>query len=344
MSIRMYKTRYRRLKFVIMTLLMLLSSLFIGAMMLVNHFWLQSRIYDKNGGHLIWLFIIFIVSLMSFAAVTYKIVGVFVNRLKEADIRRESAMTEIEHSAKLASIGRLAAGVAHEINNPLSIISERAGLIKDIIEMSEDSGTPSESLSEMSRRADFYNLIKGIIDAVNRCRTITHRLLGFARRMDVTFDLIDLNETISEVLGFLEREILFRNIGLIRNFSEDIPKIVTDKGQVQQVILNIVNNAVDAVETGGVIDITTIRKDAGTVSVQISDNGPGVPAEQLKHLFEPFFTTKEKDKGTGLGLSISYGIIKKLGGDILVTSTPGMGTVFTVELPLKAELRGETLV
>ncbi|MEO5356079.1 MAG: ATP-binding protein [Nitrospirae bacterium YQR-1] len=334
----MYKARYRRLKLIIMTLLMLLSSLFIGAMVILNHFWLKSRIYNETGDHLTWLVIVSIVSLMSFALVTYKITGVFVDRIKEADIKRETAMSEIEHSAKLASIGRLAAGVAHEINNPLSIISERAGLIKDIIEMSAENGTSSGFLNEMSRRESFYNLIKGIIDAVNRCRTITHRLLGFARRMDVAFEIIDINETISEVLSFLEREILFRSIGLVRNFSESIPSIVTDKGQVQQVILNIVNNAVDAVDKGGVIELTTMFKDStGTVLVQISDNGPGVHAEQLKHIFEPFFTTKEKDKGTGLGLSISYGIIKKLGGDILVTSVPGKGTVFTVELPLKAE-------
>ncbi|MCG6551777.1 MAG: ATP-binding protein [Candidatus Magnetominusculus sp. LBB02] len=281
------------------------------------------------------LIAIFVISILIIIVITVKMAHSMVNWIREADEKRQEALSEIEHSGKLASIGRLAAGVAHEINNPLSIIGQRAGLIKDILEMAESGEDGFNAMiDEMKNKEKFIGLTNGILDAVNRCRTITHRLLGFARRMDATYELIDLNETLLEVLSFLDKEILFRDIKLVRNLASDLPKIKTDKGQVQQVFLNIINNAVDAVSREGVIELSSEQKDPQTVTVFISDNGQGIPKSRIKHIFEPFYTTKEKDKGTGLGLFISYGIIKKLGGAISVESEPGKGTTFIIELPL----------
>jgi two-component system NtrC family sensor kinase len=224
------------------------------------------------------------------------------------------------------AIGRLAAGVAHEINNPLAIINEKAGLMKDFLELSEDSGKNKEK---------FLSLLNAIFESVTRCRTITHRLLGFSRQTDISRDIINLNDTLREVIGFLEKEVLFRNITLELHLREDLPNVTSDKGQLEQVVLNIMNNAVDAIEKGGRIEIITDVKDENTLTISIIDNGPGIPENVVKHIFEPFFTTKEKGKGTGLGLSISYGIIQKLGGTISVQSEVNKGTNFTIEIPLK---------
>ena len=248
--------------------------------------------------------------------------------VKEAEHRKEAAVAESEHANKLASIGRLAAGVAHEINNPLAIINENAGLMRDIIEDSDD----------FENKKKFLKLVSGISDSVNRARTITHRLLGFARRMDVTPEVIDLNDTIREVVGFLEKEFIYRSIHLELNLDEHLPKVKIDRGQLQQVFLNIVNNALDAVKEGGVIGITSAVKDSNSIHVQISDTGYGIPKDVLTHIFDPFFTTKDKGKGTGLGLSISYGIMKKLGGTILVESEVNKGTTFTIEIPRKPHI------
>ncbi|MBF0321039.1 MAG: ATP-binding protein, partial [Nitrospirae bacterium] len=286
------------------------------------------------------LITIFIISILIIIVITLRLAHSMVNWIREADAKRQEALSEIEHSGKLASIGRLAAGVAHEINNPLSIIGQRAGLIKDIMEMSEGGSDTPEAfhsmINDMKNKDKLIGLTNGILDAVNRCRTITHRLLGFARRMDASYELIDLNETILEVLSFLDKEILFRDIRLVRNLSPTLPQIKTDKSQVQQVFLNIINNAVDAVAREGIIELSTEQRGSQTVAVSIRDNGNGIPKAILKHIFEPFYTTKEKDKGTGLGLFISYGIIKKLGGNIYVDSEPDRGTTFIIELPLQA--------
>jgi len=274
------------------------------------------------------LFFITMGSILLGIVFTTVMANTVVNRIKLSDEEREKAVGQSEHASKMASIGRLAAGVAHEINNPLAIINEKAGLMKDILEVS--GSTPDN-------KEKFLALISGIAESVNRCRTITHRLLGFSRRMEISQDAIDMNDAVQEVIGFLEKEILYRNIKLELNLQENLPKIMTDKGQVQQVFLNIINNALDALKENGYISVTTYTKDDTSIGVAIKDNGSGIPKENLKHIFEPFYSTKEKGKGTGLGLSISYGIVQKLGGTILVESELNKGTTFSVELPLKLE-------
>jgi signal transduction histidine kinase len=235
-------------------------------------------------------------------------------------------MHQVEYSNKLASIGRLAAGVAHEINNPLAIINEKAGLLKDLVSMQEDS--PS--------RQRFLPIIDSVLGSVMRCKAVTHRLLGFAKHMDVQPELIDVSSLLKEVTSFLEKEAEHRSVEIRIEQRGDVPAIESDRGQLQQVFLNILNNAVAAVDDGGKIDIAVALPGPHNVSVSVTDNGIGIPKENLEYLFEPFFTTKE-GKGTGLGLSITYGIIQKLGGHISVESEVGEGTCVTVLLPTKNE-------
>ncbi|OGQ98039.1 MAG: hypothetical protein A2521_16455 [Deltaproteobacteria bacterium RIFOXYD12_FULL_57_12] len=258
--------------------------------------------------------------------------NLLVNRIFETDRRRETILSEVEHTSKLASIGRLAAGVAHEINNPLAIVNEKAGLMKDII----DAG------DEFPNKGKFLHQINGVLDAVNRCKIITHRLLGFARRMDVAREPVRINDLLQEVISFVDKEALYRGIRLRIELAANLPVINSDRGQLQQVFLNIINNAIEAVEQDGLIVISSRLKDRQNIAVVIQDNGPGISAETIKHIFEPFFTTKTNGahKGTGLGLSITYGLVKKLGGEIVVDSSVGTGTTFTVTLPLEAKLTG----
>ena len=276
-------------------------------------------------------FFVFAIGVIIIFLVISKLTDKLVKRLEESDTRREVAYSEMQETSKLASIGRLAAGVAHEVNNPLAIINEKAGLIKDLTEFTPD----------FPQKEKLLPLTGAILQSVDRCRTITQRLLGFARRMDISVEMLSLNEVIEEVLGFLEKEALHRNIDLQLNLAQDLPRIASDRGQLQQVFLNILNNAFDAVRDSGQVAITSFEADIDTVGVSVQDNGQGMTQETMTHLFEPFFTTK-KGYGTGLGLSITYGIVKKLGGDIRVSSQFGVGTTFTVFLPKRAlPLAGE---
>ncbi len=243
-------------------------------------------------------------------------------RIREADLRRQKVLHNIEYTNKLAAIGRLGAGVAHEINNPLAVINEKAGLMKDLVNLSED----------LPHKQKFEQSIASILNSVERCRAITHRLLGFAKHMDVQLGPIDLEALLKEVLGFLGKEAEYRNINIRFHVQKEVTAIVSDRGQLQQVFLNILNNAFEAIKDGGNIDITIEKSGDKSVAVTIADDGEGIPKENLKYIFEPFFTTK-KGYGTGLGLSITYGIVKKLGGDIEVTSKVGKGTSFKVTFP-----------
>lgn len=272
------------------------------------------------------LLLIFVASVLVIFVVVFGLTKVLVERVRESDEKRELAFRGIEHSQKLSSIGRLAAGVAHEVNNPLAVINEKAGLMQDLIGYTD--GFPEKE--------KFLGLVGTIIQSVERCRAVTHRLLGFARRMDVEVQILDINDILKEVVGFLEKEALHRNIKLGLHLASDLPRIASDRGQLQQVFLNILNNAFAAVEDGGKVSVTTWEKDMDTVVITFQDNGLGMSEETLKHIFEPFFTTK-KGHGTGLGLSITYGIVKRLGGDIEVQSKEGQGTRFTVYLPKKSK-------
>lgn len=247
-------------------------------------------------------------------------------QLREADLRRTKALHDLEYTNKLATIGRMAASVAHEINNPLAIINEDAGLMKDMVTFSDD----------YPHREKTLKLLASIHKSVERCSNVTHRLLGFAKRMEIRKEPIALDQLLEEVVGFQKTETVHRNIQVEYHFPDVIPPIESDRGKLQQVFLNIFSNALAAVDDGGRIEIRLIHIDSNHVAVVIIDNGTGISEEVLKNIFEPFYSTKG-EFGTGLGLSITRDIVAKLGGRIDAQSKLGQGTSFIVTLPFKAK-------
>lgn len=262
--------------------------------------------------------------------VSFILVAVLIGHMRDSDNRNKEILAKAEHSNKLASIGRLATGVAHEVNNPLAVIQQNAGLIQDLLEFVEKS--------QYSNTLD--KSLLAVQNAVNRCKVITHRLLGFARKMDVSLEDIDINPLLQDVLGFLEKEAMYNYIKVETSFDENIPHIHSDRGQLQQVFLNIINNAIDAIGKDGVILIRSGMYDENHIELEICDSGSGIEEDSIETIFEPFYTTKEVGKGTGLGLSITYGLVKQLGGTIKVDSIVDWGSIFTVILPINyTELR-----
>jgi signal transduction histidine kinase len=250
-----------------------------------------------------------------------------VNKLFQADREKAKTMVMAEQNCQLASIGQLAAGVAHEINNPLALINETAGYVRDLFMIEQ----------RYQKDPELVEHIDSIIDAVDRCGTITRQLLGFARRFDVQTQRIDLNNMVADVLNFHKKEAEYRNIAIHVDIPEAIPLIETDRGKLQQIILNLVNNAFQAIGNGCSLDIRASMADPQHVQLSIRDNGCGISEDHLKKVFDPFFTTKKEGQGTGLGLSITYGLVQKLKGNITVQSKTGAGTTFIVTLPVQIE-------
>ena len=272
------------------------------------------------------MIVILLVSLAIIIFAIIKMTDVLVKRIKTSDKNRKNVLAELQHAQKLSSIGRLAAGVAHEINNPLAIINQKAGLMGDLIDLSKD----------FDKKTKFMELTESILKSVDRCKKITHRLLGFSKRIDVVIEPIDVNHVINEVLEFVEKDILYRRLDIRLNLSDSLKTIHSDHGQIEQVLLNLLTNAFAAVKDCGMVEIETVNNDSDGIRIKVKDNGSGIPENIIKNIFDPFFSTK-KDKGTGLGLSITYGIIKKLGGNISVDSVQGKGSVFIVDLPDKPD-------
>jgi two-component system NtrC family sensor kinase len=233
---------------------------------------------------------------------------------------------QLVQAAKLASVGELAAGIAHEINNPLAIIAEEVGVLQDSLDPSlvQDDDEP----------IDLPEHLEAIHEAVFRCRDITRKLLTFVRRTEVKVEPHFIRDIIDEVLGvMLTNELALGNVEVIPRYDLAIPEILTDRNQLIQVFVNLIKNAMDAMPHGGVLTVTTKRVyDRALISFR--DTGHGMTKEQMEKVFLPFFTTKEPGEGTGLGLSISNTIIQNFGGELFVESAPGRGTEFTVELPL----------
>ena len=248
-----------------------------------------------------------------------------VNQIFEADHKRVMALHHVEYANKMASLGRLSAGVAHEINNPLAIINEKAGLIKDLFTLRR----------QYAEDPKLHGLVDAILYSVERCATITRRLLNFARHIDVRPRLLDVGEVVQEVLGFLGKEAEFRSIAVSVQVDPDVPQIESDRGRLQEIFLNLINNALAAMTDGGRLAITARRSDNGLICVTVADSGSGIPEAVMHRIFEPFFSTKTASGGTGLGLSITYGLIQEIGGHIHVKSEVGKGTEFSVFLPLK---------
>ncbi len=273
---------------------------------------------------------IFFVSVFVILLIVYLTSTYMINRLFMSDSIKAGTLRAAEHKSQLASIGQLAAGVAHEINNPLAVINEEAGYLMDLIEM-DDAPPEKTELSEH---------IRSILDSVDRCGTITRQLLFFARQFDVKIMNFHPADILSDVLKFYHKEAEYRNIRLTVDVSPRTPVIVSDKGKFQQVFINLINNAFQAMENNGALSIAIGPMEPDFVTITVSDTGCGIPSENLSRIFDPFFTTKGDSEGTGLGLSITYGLMQKLKGKIDVNSKVGKGTTFTLIFPL--DMQGDS--
>ena len=221
---------------------------------------------------------------------------------------------------KLASIGKLAAGVAHEINNPLGGILIYSHLI----------------LEDTPKTGPHYENLKKIVKETSRCKDIVKGLLDFARPKEPEMVLTDIHDVLERCLALMERQALFQNIHIDTSYMPSLPRIIADGAQLQQVFMNIILNAAEAMDGNGTMTLKTwLDPDRKEIAIEFTDTGHGIKDEDKKRLFEPFFTTKEVGKGTGLGLAISYGIIQKHQGDIEIRSEAGRGAAFTVRLPIK---------
>ena len=236
------------------------------------------------------------------------------------DITRRRAMEQqLLQADKLASIGQLAAGVAHEINNPLNII---LGYTQFLIKH-ESEGT------------DRYEDLRTIEKHVRACKNIVADLLSFSRSTRTRKQQIDLHECIKEVINVISQQFELDQVRISTEFDSRVPTMILDGGKIKQVFMNLFMNAKHAIGKDGLITVKTLYdQDAGQVEVRVEDTGCGIEPQNLSRIFDPFFTTKETGKGTGLGLSVSYGIIKEHGGEIKVESEPGKGSVFIVSLPV----------
>ena len=264
--------------------------------------------------------------------VTTLLVRSMMDRIELADKQRMLLNNRVREVDKMALVGRLAASVAHEVNNPLQIIGDQAGWMTELL---------TEEDRQLLKNYDEYQGALGKIKQhVTRASTITHRLLGFSRSMEFKRVALDVNSLLRDTVSFLENEAKHHRITLRLNLQEDLPRVMTDPSQLQQVFLNIVNNAIDAIGDDGTITIQT-RARRGRILCEFADSGPGLPPEHLQKIFDPFFTTKKADKGTGLGLSISKNIMQRLMGDIQVENGRQGGCLFTVTLPLGEPAQGQ---
>jgi len=252
-----------------------------------------------------------------------------VNKAYVADQKRIMTLHQVEYTNKMASVGRLAAGVAHEVNNPLAVINEKAGLIKDLVTLKQEFGENPRLLG----------LVDSILSCVKRAGNITKRLLSFSRNMEVSFEPVNLKELIEEVLSFLTKEAEYRSIRVSLTASDDVPQIESDRGKLQEIFLNLINNAFAAMSDGGNLGIQVRQKKTDNVSVTVADDGCGISQADMNRIFEPFFSTKTKKGGTGLGLSLTQNFVREIGGSLNVESVVGKGTTFTITLPFKMQTK-----
>lgn len=239
-----------------------------------------------------------------------------IDKLRDAAEELKKSQAQMLHAAKLASLGELAGGIAHEINNPLQILLGHVALA--------------------SQGKDIQNRIQIIKNQVQRIAQITHQLVSFSRSVpeELQHELINVNWAVEEIITLVDYEFKNRGIEFDMRYSQELPPLESNKNYLQQAFLNILLNAKDAMPDGGRMLIVTEYKEE-KIFVRFSDTGSGIKSEDLKKIFEPFFTTKEPGKGTGLGLPITRGIVRKFGGEIKVDSVEGRGTTFSIVLPAK---------
>ena len=272
--------------------------------------------------------IVLLLGLLSVPPLSYVIARHRLRQIHDLEAERAALYDSVAQTQKMAAIGRLAAGVAHEINNPLAIIQAQVGVIADELGAEGDNGPDAGELRER---------VAKIQAQVERGRKVTHRLLGFSRRVGPELEPVLVSAALDETLSFVEKELEAQHIRITREYEQGLPVVRSSLAQMQQVFLNLINNALDAMGQGGELRLAVRRGDAG-IEAQVADNGPGIGEKDLARIFDPFFSTKaEGAPHSGLGLSICQEIMRNLDGRITVQSGRGSGTVFTLWFPLATD-------
>ncbi|QJT09629.1 two-component sensor histidine kinase [Oceanidesulfovibrio marinus] len=249
--------------------------------------------------------------------------------IAKLDADKEKMNEQVVHASKMASLGEMAAGIAHEINNPVAVMVEEAGWIQDILEDAPE-GEPGD-VQEIQRA------VNQIRTQGNRCKDITQKLLSFARKTEPERCALDVNSLILETVELVASKARYANVHIETRLSPLPPHIQASVTEMQQILLNLINNSLDAMEeTGGKLSIASRTLDS-VVEIEIRDTGPGIPESVLPKIFDPFFTTKPVGRGTGLGLAVCYGLIKNMNGDITVNSAVGQGAEFRIRIPRTPE-------
>ena len=271
-------------------------------------------------------------------AVAFYLTDRIVRRMEQMHREKGRLNQQLIGASRLAELGEMAAGFAHEINNPLQIIKNEHSLI-EILAAEIRSGDPAKRSETFDELADSLNQIRL---QISRCARITQAILKFGRQTEPVPQQIDLAEFIPEVVNMVAKKAAVQGIRLNQEVSPGISPVYGDPAQLQQVLLNLFNNAMDAIDqrhgaAGGELQIDARHSGNGTVEIRVRDNGGGIRKDDLKKVFSPFFTTKPVGKGTGLGLSVCYGIIDGMGGGMTVDSTEGVGTTFVIRLPISGQ-------
>lgn len=278
-----------------------------------------------------WTLVFLHVSVLAILIVSIVTTRHMIKVIRRRDEEAEELNRQLLHASKLASVGQLAAGVAHEINNPLAVIMTENQIIRDL-------GDDMKGLDDEFKEELFDSLAR-VDSQVERCATITQSLLTYSRRTKSARQTFDLNESVKETLALMNKWAGTSGIAIVTDLEERLPLIDSDRFKLEQVLVNLVGNALDAhqgMSCGTIRVATRLDSDKRGVEITVADTGIGIPPENLDKIFDPFFSTKPSGKGTGLGLSITLSIVKELGGDITVRSTLGEGSEFRVSLPLES--------
>ncbi len=271
---------------------------------------------------------------ISVAAILLMVLGMatyLVNRIHAADQKRIMELHKVEYANKMASLGRLSAGVGHEVNNPIAVINEKIGLIKDLLIQN-----PTDPFHEK-----MVGLADDVIKSSRRVGNITRRLINFGRYQDIRPERLDLGKLLYDLVAFMEKEAEHLCISVKIHLPEDFTTIESDRNSLQQIFLNIINNAFAAMEDGGVLDITVKQQPDHRVLITFKDTGRGIAEDDLKRVFEPFFSAAGSVGGTGLGLSVTYGLVTRIGGRIRVESEKNQGACFFIDLPVHMDIKRE---
>jgi two-component system, NtrC family, sensor kinase len=269
--------------------------------------------------------IILVIGAIGIIVMAFLLSRKMVEYIKKADQDKEMMNEKVIEAGKLASVGELASGIAHEINNPIAIMVEEAGWIGDLLD--------EEDLVQCQNLEEFRRALNQIKTQGGRCKEITHKLLNFARKTDGRVREVLINDIIEEIVSISGQVAKYSNVKIVTQLDPELPKVAASPSEMQQVLLNLINNAIYAIGSGGGSIEITSRLNGEYVTIDVADTGQGIPNAVMNRIFDPFFTTKPVGKGTGLGLSICYGLIKKMGGDITIDSSVGMGATFHVHLP-----------